>query len=185
MTIAANSGDARHVRITRTHGAVDLYFPPFRMPEVALPLAAFGAIASAIPAVAMAPLLASSLHDPGHLLSAVLIGGLVLPFTCFGLVFVAIAAYMVSNALRVHADAEAIATARMIFGVVVKRRRVSRNEIAHIDAEIASRYQNLFGADPVYQLVVRTRDRRRIVVAETLRGDASLERVKALIENPA
>jgi len=181
----AVSSNEREVRITRTAGAVELYFPPFRMPEVALPLAAFGAIASAIPTVAVAPLLASAVHDPGHLLSAVLIGSLVLPFTFFGIVFVAIAAYMVSNALRVHADREAIATARTIFGIVVKRRRVSRSEIARMDAEIASRYQSLFRADPVYQLVVRTRDRRRMIVAETLRGDAALERVKTLIENPA
>jgi hypothetical protein len=180
-----NAPTERHVRISRADGAVELYFPPFRMPQVALPLAAFGAIAFAIPAAAIAPLIASALHDPGQMLTAVLIGGLVLPFTLFGVVFAAIALYMISNALVVHADATEIVTARVLLGVVVKRRRLARSEIERVEAEIASRYQSLFSSDPVYQLVARTRDRRRIVLAETLRGEAEMERVKALLENPA
>jgi hypothetical protein len=115
----------------------------------------------------------------------VLIGGLVLPFTLFGVVFAAIALYMISNALVVHADATEIVTARVLLGVVVKRRRLARSEIERVEAEIASRYQSLFSSDPVYQLVARTRDRRRIVLAETLRGEAEMERVRALLENPA
>jgi hypothetical protein len=37
----------------------------------------------------------------------------------------------------------------------------------------------------VYQLVARANDRTRVVVGETLQGAAEMERIKALIENPA
>ena len=171
------------VRITRTPGGVELYFPPLRTPHVALPLAAFGVIAAAISGVAMIGMGAGS--DGGSLLSAALIAGFVLPFFVFGVIFVALAFYMVANALLVQSGPEAVDTARMLFGVIIKRRRIARSEIASVDAEIASRYQSVFSPDPIYQLVARGRDRTRIVVAESLKGESTMARVKALIENPA
>ena len=171
------------VQVTHTAEGVELYFPPLRMPEVAFPLAVFGVIAAALPGVAMLGLI-PGLGDAGTLLSAALIGGFVLPFFVFGAVFVALAFYMVANALLVRIRAEGIETARILFGVVIRRRRIARSDIASLEPEIASRYQSLFSPDPVYQLVARARDRSRIVVGETLKGESAMTRVKALLENP-
>jgi hypothetical protein len=172
------------VRITRTPEGVELYFPPLRMPEVALPLAAFGVIAAVIPGVAVVALAPAAAADAGSLLSAALIAGFVLPFIVFGAMFVVLALYMVANALLVRIRSEGIETARILFGVVVKRHRIARSDIDTLEPEIASRYQSLFSADPVYQLVARARDRRRIVVGETLRGEPAMTRIKALLEDP-
>jgi hypothetical protein len=92
---------------------------------------------------------------------------------------------MLANALRVRVSAGAIDTARLVFGVVVRRRRLDRNDIVAVQPEIPSRYQSLFSSVPSYQLVARDKHARRVVVAETLRGEAVMEEVKALIENPA
>ena len=181
----SEADDDRNVRITRSGDAVELYFPPLRSTEVALPLAAFGAIAAALPSVAIAVLLPSVLASSGALLSAVLIAGFLLPFLAFGGVFVALAIYMVANALYVRIDRDRIETARGLFGVVVKRRCVERRDVERIEPQIASRYQSLFGAAPSYHLFARTRDGKRTVVGETLRGEASMARVKALLDGAA
>jgi hypothetical protein len=173
------------VRITRTADGVELYFPPLRAPEVALPLAAFGVIAAAMPAVAIVALLPVAVTSAGNLLGASLLGGFVVPFVAFGSFIVALAIYMLANALHVRVSASAIDTARIVFGVVVKRRRLDRHEIVAVQPEIPSRYQSLFSSTPSYQLVARDSHARRVVVAETLRGETAMEEIKALIENPA
>jgi hypothetical protein len=175
----------RTVRITRAPDRVELYFPPLRMPEVALPLALFGAIATILPAIALGALL-PSLAVPTGALSAVLIASFVLPFGMFGAAFVLLAFYMLCNALIVHADGNAIDTARLVFGIVVRRRRIMRSDIGSIDSEIVARYQSLFSPDPVYQLVARDiRRGQRVIVAETLEGEALMEELKALVKDPA
>jgi hypothetical protein len=170
--------------VTHTPDGVELYFPPLRMPQVAIPLAAFGIVSAAIPGILVVALLPDAVAHATSLLAATLIAGFVLPFLVFGVIFVVIAAYMVSNALLVSIDAGGIETARLLFGVVVKRRRIARGEIESVQPEIASRYQSLFSSDPIYQLVARGKDSMRVVVGETLEGEAAMERVKALIENP-
>jgi hypothetical protein len=175
----------RAVRITRTADAVELYFPPLRAPEVALPLAAFGVIAAAMPGIAIIALLPLAVANAGNLLGASLLGGFVVPFVAFGSFIVAVAIYMLANALHVRVSASAIDTARSVFGVVVKRRRLERREIVAVQPEIPSRYQSLFSSTPSYQLVARDSHARRVVVAETLRGEAAMEAIKALIENAA
>jgi hypothetical protein len=175
---------ANTVRITSTPEGIELYFPPLRMPEVALPLALFGFIATVLPAVAIAALLPALAGTTG-MVSAVLMAAFVVPFGIFGAAFVLTAVYMLCNALLVRVDREAINTARLLFGTVVRRYRIARSDIASVEPEIASRYQSLFSSSPVYQLVARDAARgMRIVVAETLRGDALMEQVKTLIENP-
>lgn len=164
---------------------MELYFPPLRAPMVAAPLALFGAIAAAVPGIATGALLPSLLLDTGSLLAAILVASFVLPFVVFGGALVVIAIYMVANALHVRADAAAIDTTRYLFGFAVRRRHVGRADIRGIEAQIPSRYQSLFGAVPSYHLYARTNDGRRIVVAETLQGEADMERVKALLEHPA
>jgi hypothetical protein len=154
------------------------------MPEVALPLALFGVIATTLPALAIGRLL-PSLEVPSGLLSAILMASFVLPFGLFGAAFVLLAFYMLSNALIVRVDADAIVTERVLFGIVARRRTILRSDITSIDAEIASRYQSLFSSDPVYQLVARDERRhKRVIVAETLKGEALMNEVKAAIDPP-
>ncbi|MGZ5232112.1 MAG: hypothetical protein ACXWC3_18995, partial [Burkholderiales bacterium] len=172
----------RIVRITRARDHVELYFPPLRMPEVALPLALFGVIATTLPALAIGGLL-PSLEVPSGVLSAILMASFVLPFGLFGAAFVLLAFYMLCNALMVRVDGDAIVTERVLFGIVARRRKILRSDIASIDAEIASRYQSLFSSDPVYQLVARgMRHHKRVIVAETLKGQALMNEVKAVID---
>jgi hypothetical protein len=173
----------RTVRVTRASDHLDLYFPPLRMPEVALPLAVFGVIATTLPALAIGGLL-PALAVPSGVLSAVLMASFVLPFGLFGAAFVMLAFYMLCNALRVHVDGNAIVTARVLFGIVIRRRIILRSDITSIDPEIASRYQSLFSSDPVYQLVARDmRRHKRVIVAETLKGEALMNELKALLIN--
>jgi hypothetical protein len=175
---------AKTVRITRGPQSVELYFPPLRMPEVALPLALFGLIAMTLPAFAVAALVPSLAGATG-LLSATLLASFVLPFAFFGLTFVFLAIYMLANALHVRITDDAIDTSRIVCGIVARRRHVARAEISSINAEIASRYQSLFSTAPVYQLVAcEARGGKRVVVAETLRGETYMEQVKALFEVP-
>ncbi len=174
----------RTVQVSYTANGVELYFPPMRMPEVAVPLAAFGALCALIPGVLMLAL-SSVASDASGLLSATLMGGFALPFVIFGGVFVLLAVYMVANALIVRVEPESVSTARLLFGVIIKHRRIVRADIASIEPEIASRYQSMFSSDPVYHLVARATDRSRTVVGETLRGTAEMERIRALIENPS
>jgi hypothetical protein len=182
--MASEAAERDCVQVTRTADGVELYFPPLRDGEVALPLAVFGLIAAAIPGIAIVALAPGALSDAGSQLSAALIAGFVLPFFVFGAVFILLAFYMFANALLVHAGAEGIETARILFGVVIRRQRIGRGEIASVEPEIASRYQSLFSSAPIYQLVARAHDRRRIVVGETLRGESAMTRVKNLLERP-
>jgi hypothetical protein len=163
---------------------VELYFPPLRSMAAALPLALFGAIAAAVPGAVIAALLPSLIANAGNLLATVLMASFVLPFVVFGAILVVIAVYMLANALHVRADAQAIETTRLLFGAIVRRRRVERSDLRSIEPQIPSRYQSLFGSAPSYHLYARTADGRRVVVAETLDGEAAMARVKALIENP-
>ena len=94
-----------------------------------------------------------------------LISSFVLPFVVFGVVLVAVAAYMLANALHVRADAAAIETTRIVLVMVVRRRRIARSDVAGIEAQIPARYQSLFAGTPSYHLYVRSADGRRTIVA--------------------
>jgi hypothetical protein len=170
------------VRITCETQHLELYFPPLRMPEVAIPLAFFGLIAIALPGLAIAALLPSLIGATG-MISAVLLAAFVLPFGIFGAAFVLLAIYMLANALVVRFSTEGVDIARLVLGAVVRRRRVALHELNAPQPEITSRYQSLFSSEPVYQLVSREkRTGKRIVLAETLVGEASMLEVKALME---
>jgi hypothetical protein len=165
-------------------GVVELYFPPLRSAAAAIPLALFGAIAAAVPGAVLTSLLPTLVVDAGRLLAMVLIATFVLPFVVFGVVLVVIAIYMLANALHVRADTHAIETTRLVFGAIVRRRRIARADIKSIEPQIPTRYQSLFGSAPAYHLYARTADGRRVIVAETIDGEEAMQRVKALIENP-
>ena len=174
----------RGVQVWRSADAVELYFPPLRSLAVAVPLALFGVVTMAIPGVAIVALLPSLIANAGSLLGAVLIASFVLPFIAFGASLVLISIYMLANALHVRVDAAGIATTRLVFGAVVRRRHIARAGIATIEAQIPTRYQSLFRAAPSYHLYARTADGKRTIVAETLSGEDVMNAVKALIENP-
>lgn len=164
----------------------ELNFPPLRDIGVALPLAAFGLIACALSAIGAGVMLAGAMSGTGGLLGAMLMIGFVAPLAVFGALFVVLALYMVCNGLAVSVGDEGIETRRTLFGLTVARKRISKKELAAIEPEIASRYQSLFEAEPIYLLVARdAARRRRVVVAESLRGEARMTETRRLIERAA
>ena len=164
----------------------ELNFPPLRDPRIALPLAAFGVIACALAAIGAAVMLAGVSAGVGGLLAAVLMIAFVAPLGVFGVIFVALAIYMVCNALSVTVGDEGIETRRTLFGFLLAHRRIARSELDAVEPEIASRYQSVFETEPVYLLVARDATRRmRVIVAESLRGEARMTEMRSLIERAA
>lgn len=173
----------RVVRVREAGGGVDLYYPPLRSAEAAVPLALFGLIAFALPAAGAAALLPSALATPGGTLTAVLVGAFVAPFALFGLALVAQAIYMLAHALEVHVDRGGIRTRQSILGLQLRARGLARADIAAIEPVIVSRHQGVFTREPRYQLVARdAAQRRRVVVGDGLKGAPLMERVRRLIE---
>jgi hypothetical protein len=174
------------VRVTRDAAGIELYFPPLRLPAVALQLGAFGLVSTALAGLALAVLLPPSLEDTAALMAAVLLAIFLGPFAAFGLALFGIALYMGANALRVCIRSGWIETERTLLGAVVGRRRMRTADVASVEAWITARHQSVFSSEPVYQLVAVDRvRRRRVVVAESLKGDAIMDAVKALIETAA
>lgn len=164
----------------------ELNFPPLRDLGVVLPLAAFGAIACALSAIGAGVMVSGAMSGAGGLLGAMLMIGFVAPLAVFGATFVVLALYMVCNGLAVSVRDDGIETRRTLFGFVIARRRIAKADLAAIEPEIASRYQSLFEAEPIYALVARdTLGRRRVVVAESLRGEARMTEMRRLIERAA
>jgi hypothetical protein len=174
---------ANTVRLTRSNGVVELYFPPLRTPGVAAALGAFGLIATALTAIAIAALLPGTIAHGSGLIDAVLVAGFIVPFAFFGVAFVVLAMYMACNALLVRIDREAIATWRILFGIAIRRSRMAWSEIATIEPRIAARHQSVFSSETIYELVALNEGHTgRLVVAESLRGEALMEQVRALID---
>lgn len=169
------------VRISRSGEGVELYFPPLRAAGVALALGAFGAVSSALSALAMLGLVPADASDAHGLLVVALVGAFVAPFMAFGLIFVALAIYMLANSLTVTVGRARITAVRRVFGLSFYRRTIACDEIAAIEPRIAARYQNLFSAEPRYQLIARGQTASRFVIAEDLRGEASMTHVRNLI----
>jgi hypothetical protein len=164
----------------------ELDFPPLRDLRAALPLAAFGLIACALSTIGAGVMLAASSSGAAGLLATMLMIGFVAPFGIFGAVFVGLAIYMAANRLAVTVGEDGVATRRSVFGMVVARQRIGTNELALIEPEIVSRYQRLFDPAPIYRLVARDAARRiRVVVAESLRGEARMAEVRSRIERAA
>lgn len=154
------------------------------MPHVALALAAFGAIACALALVGGAVMLESALAGSAGVLAAVLMVGFVAPLAVFGVIFVALAVYMAGNALLVRVERGEIATTRRLFGFVVSEKRVARPALGGLEPQIAARHQSVFSSAPIFELVAKDASRRqRVVVAESLQGEALMRDVKSLIES--
>lgn len=172
----------RIVRVSRTAGGVELYFPPLRLPQVALPLALFGLLAFALPAIGGAALLPAVLAKPMGMVTALLVGAFVVPFAIFGAVLMVQAFSMLAGALRVRIDRQGLTASRRLLGVRVAEKRLGHPQIVAIEARIPARHQSLFGSEPVFQLAARDAHGSAIVVAESLRGATLMSEVKALIE---
>jgi hypothetical protein len=173
---------ARAVRVARIDGVTQLYFPPFRAAYSALALGLFGLIATLLNLIAIGALL----HERGGaagLLTAVLLGAFVVPFALLGTALMIVAAGMLFNALVVTIADGTVHSARTFFGVTVRRSAMKCAEVDRIHVALPARHQTPFAPEPVYQLVAMNADRsRRMVVADSLRGEALMEKVKTIIE---
>lgn len=173
----------RLVRLRRTPSGIELYYPPLRLPEVALPLALFGALAFALPALGASALLPYALASAAGAMTAILLGVFIAPFAVFGGVLVIQALYMLTHSLRVRAGDEGITAERFVFGLPLSASHLARADIAGIEPRIPARHQSLFSSEPVYELVACNAARTRFVtVAASLRGEALMMRVKLTIE---
>ena len=173
----------RLVRLRRTASGIELYYPPLRLPQVAVPLALFGALAFALPALGASALLPGALSSAAGTITAVLIGVFIAPFAIFGAVLVMQALYMLAHSLRVRIGAHGITAASFVCGLPLPVRHLAREDIAAIEPRIPTRHQSLFSTQPVYQLVAWNAARTRGVnVAESLHGEAVMVRVKTAIE---
>jgi len=178
---------------------IELYFPPFRAPAAALTLALFGVTCLVPGVLAAVAVLPASGADSAGMVALWLMGIFILPFVAFGVVFIAVAAYLLANSLRVEVTGSGIVSARSVFGLPLAQRRVARADIAALDA-VALRYRGLFREDAHYGLVVKTKSgtgltlreawrtgrleqyrNRAVTVAEGLRGEALVERVRSEI----
>jgi hypothetical protein len=175
------------MQLKRTASEVELYFPPGRTPGVAFALGVFGVIAAALPAIAIARFFPAALADARGLMGAALLASFVVPFTLFGAACVVLALSAACNSLLVRVDEHGITTRRMLFGITIRRRVLERDEIASIVPHMPARHQSAFDPDPIYQLVALNRRfrTRRLVVAESLRGEEQMKQVKAQIEEVA
>lgn len=171
------------MRVSRSGDAVELYFPPLRAAGIAAATGAFGLVSSALSIFALFGIVPASGSDAHGLLVIALAGAFVVPFLAFGLVFAALAIYMLANSLTVTVRNGRITTVRRVFGMPVARRAMACSEVAAIEPRVAAKYQNLFSAEPSYQLIARGRSKPgvHLVLAEDLRGEAAMTRVKDVI----
>ena len=173
----------RLVRMRRTPSGIELYYPPLRTPEVALPLLLFGVLAFALPALGATALLPYALASTAGALTAVLLGVFLVPFAIFGAVLVVQALYMLAHSLRVRIGAEGITAAPFVVGLPLSASHLTRADIAAIEPRIPARHQSLFSSEPIYELVAQNASRTRSVrVATSLRGEALMMRLKIVIE---
>jgi len=175
------------VRLSQRTDGIALCFPPLRTPHVALVLGLFGIACLALPLFALSGLLATSQSNAHGLLMIALVGAFMAPLPVFGVVFVGLAVYLPANSLTVEVSPSGIRTVRRVFGLVCSRRELKCADIASLEAQIAARYQGLFSAEPYFRLVARHATLRKndLVVAESLKGEALMTQMQALIARHA
>jgi len=173
------------VCLTRLSDGIELYFPPFRAAGAALSLGLFG-LACLIPglfaALAVAPLAVS---DASGMIAIWLMSIFILPFIAFGVLFLALAGYRLTNSLKVIVTSSYIRTLRGFLGFPLWERRVIQGDISALDPVAAGRYRWLRDAVPLYDLVVRAKTSAgrdwSITVAERLRGEDLMEQLRVEI----
>lgn len=171
------------VRLKRLPQGLELYFPPLRDGSVAAVLGAFGALSVALPGAAAIGLGAAGGSGAGGWVAMVLIGGFIAPIIVLGVVFLALAVYMLANSLTVTVGPAGVAAARRIFGLTLSRHEVWYAEVAVVEPQIPARYQSAFSGEPRYRLIARHRTpgMPAVVIAESLQGRALMEQIGALI----
>jgi hypothetical protein len=163
----------------------EFYFPPLRAGLQPLALAAFGILCIVLPALAFLALVPAG-ADARGLMSIVLVGIFIAPFPAFGAAFIVLAVYVLANSLTVRVDPAAISTVRRVFGIVLSRRRLEREQIAAIEAQPAPRYHNPLGGRRLC-LVARHHVQRKfdLVVADNLDGEDAAARMRSELERHA
>lgn len=171
------------VRVTQRPQELELYFPPLRNIGAAAGFGAFGAVSIALPAAAAAGVSLAEAPGVHSSMALILVAGFALPVLAFGLVFVALAAYLVGNSLTVQARTDRIVTTRRLFGLVVSGRALPCTEIAALEPQRPRQIQSQFSPEARYRLVARNRDPNRghLVVAESLPGRAAMEQLAEAI----
>lgn len=175
------------VRVSQRTDGIALYFPPLRTPQAALAVGLFGIACLILPLFALSGLLATSQSNAHGLLMFALLGAFMAPLPVFGVVFVGLAVYLPANSLTVEVSPSAIRTVRRVFGIVCNRRELKCADIASLDVQIAAKYQGLFSAEPYFRLVAHHATLRKndLVVAESLKGEALMTQMQALIARHA
>lgn len=175
------------MRVAATAHGVELYFPPLRAPVMALALGMFGLTCLLLSLLAAAGLLTAGGGGTYGLLVIVLMAAFLAPFPVFGVVFIALAIYLLANSLTVWADAAGVRATRRLFGIAVRRRSIARAELAAIESAPAARYQSVLMAEPCFRLVARhaAQRARDVVVADALQGESVAAEVRALISRHA
>lgn len=171
------------VRVTQRPQELELYFPPLRNIGAAAGFGAFGVVSIALPAAAAAGVSVAEAPGVHSWMAIILVAGFALPVLAFGVVFVALAAYLVGNSLTVKAGPDRIVTTRRLFGLVVSGRVLPCAEIAALEPQRPRQIQSQFSPEVRYRLVARNRDPRRanLVVAESLPGRAAMEQLAETI----
>lgn len=174
------------VRVTPAHDGLELYFPPLRDRGAAAGFGVFGILCIALPVAAAVGLLAMEGTGAFGRLAMVLVGGFALPLFVFGVVFIALAVYLLANSLTVTVRSDRVVAARRLFGVTLYRRALLYADIAALEPLRAARFQSRFSAEPRYQLVARSRTPgvAQLVIAESLPGRAAVAWLAARIAGP-
>lgn len=143
-------------------------------------LALFGLICAGLATVGAITLIATYEHT-GQFIAGVVVGGLAFPFIAFGIGFLFIAFYMVTNSLDTTIDARGVFTVRRVFGMVTRRCHAPVEDVIVLEARIPARHQNPFGGMPAYTIVVRLADRTTITLVEDIPGEDAAQTLRARI----
>ena len=105
------------------------------------------------------------------------------PFVVFGVLFLGIAAYRLASSLTVVVTASYVHSVRRLLGFPLRERRLGQADISALEAVATRRYRWLRDEVPLYDIVVKTKAvaGASVTVAEGLRGEELMERVRAEI----
>jgi hypothetical protein len=165
--------DPGRLRLHETGAGIELYYPYFRHPGMAL-----GALLTGIIFVA-----------PVWLIDA--FGGkrgvpapMLWLFTLFGALILLWGLYLLGNSLRVTAGRQGLTTVRKLYGLRFMR-HVAVDDIVAIGKSVGMQSRQGNRAQLYYRIQARTRDGRRITLADGLTGasgvDALIERLRGVL----
>lgn len=165
--------DPGRLRLHETGAGIELYYPYFRHPGMAL-----GALLTGIIFVA-----------PVWLIDA--FGGkrgvpapMLWLFTLFGALILLWGLYLLGNSLRVTAGRQGLTTVRKLYGLRFMR-HVAVDDIVAIGKSVGMQSRQGNRAQLYYRIQARTRDGRRITLGDGLTGasgvDALIERLRGVL----